>query len=293
LSDTGAGGAGSDTGAGGAGSDTGAGGAVSTVEVVAIGDELLRGIVAESNAHAIARRVAARGSSLTRATTLPDDPVVVSAELRLALARAPSLLVTHGGLGPTDDDRTRAIVARAVERPQERHPAAEEIVRRRYADLAAAGVLAGEPNEARLRMADLPAGAVPLDNQVGTAPAFVLDLSPVTFVALPGVPAELLWIWENSLAPLLDRVLGPGGFAEVTHTLALRDESLIAGLLERVASAHEGVYIKSRASGFSDVERVRITLHALAGSNPAARAALEAAERDLRAALSDAGVALQ
>ena len=266
---------------------------MSTVEIVAIGDELLRGIVQESNAHWLAKRLSARGATLARTTTLPDDPVVVADEIRVALGRAPTMLITHGGLGPTEDDRTRAIIARALDAPQERNPDAEAIVRRRYAELARDGVVAeGVADEARLRMADLPRGALPLDNQVGAAPAFWLEAGNSRVVALPGVPPELFWIWENPLAPLLDDWLGPGGFAEHTLTIDHRDESSLADDLERIADEHRRVYVKSRARGFGDEDLLRITVHATGDDDDAARHAVDAALSDVHALLVERGIAV-
>jgi nicotinamide-nucleotide amidase len=264
-----------------------------TAEIIAIGDELLRGIVQESNAHWLAKRLAARGARLMRTTTLPDDPAIVADEIAAALARRPTLVITHGGLGPTEDDRTRAIIARALDRPQQRDEAAEAIVRRRYLELAAAGRVSDPAaTPARLRMADLPSGARALDNQVGAAPAFTIALGNTTLIALPGVPPELEWIWEHPLAPVLDELIGPGGYAELTLTLDWLDESALADGLERIAAAHPGVYVKSRARGFGDDDLVRITMHAVGANDADARALVETAHADVRGLLDRLGIAL-
>lgn len=257
------------------------------VEIFSIGDELLRGIVQDSNSHWMAKRIAARGAALVRIATLPDRPDVVAGDLRAAIDRRPALILTQGGLGPTDDDRTREAIALATGRRLTPHPEAEAIVRRRYGELAAAGRVADVTlSDARLRMSLLPEGASALDNQVGAAPAVVLNESGSTIVALPGVPPELQWIWEHPLRPLLDRVLGPGGFGEVTLTLDLRDESAIADMLRGVAARHPFVYVKSRAAGFEEGEEVRVTLTAPGADDEAARGLVDSALEDLRASLA-------
>jgi nicotinamide-nucleotide amidase len=262
-----------------------------TVEILSIGDELLRGIVQESNSHWLAKRIAARGATLRRVQVLPDEPPVVAAEIAAALARAPTLLITHGGLGPTDDDRTREAVSLGTERPQELHLDAEAIVRRRYRELAEEGAVAdGEMTDERLSMARLPRGSVALDNHVGGAPAFLLPLGATTLVSLPGVPPELFWIWENSLASYLDQLLGPGGFAEITFRIELRDESAIVSLLQDVQAAHPDVYVKSRAHGFGADDLLRITVHATGDSDAAARALADVAVTDLRKRLESRGI---
>ena len=258
-----------------------------TVEILSIGDELLRGIVQESNSHWLAKRIAARGAALRRVQVLPDDPQLVGDEIASALSRRPTLLITHGGLGPTDDDRTREAISLGTDRPVEMNDAAEEIVRRRYRELAETGAVAdGEMTDERLAMARLPRGSVALDNQVGGAPAFLLEQGETTLVALPGVPPELHWIWENSLVPHLDRLLGPGGFAEITFRIELRDESAIVSLLQEVQARHPHVYVKSRAHGFTEDDLLRITVHTTGESDEAARASADAAVQDLESALA-------
>lgn len=265
---------------------------MNTVEIVAIGNELLRGIVQESNSYWLALRIAARGAALRRVTVLPDEPAVVAGELGAALARAPALLVTHGGLGPTEDDRTREAISLATGRPLEPHGEAEAIVRRRYAELARSGAVADASlGPARARMAMLPRGARALDNEVGTAPGIVIDEGATALVALPGVPPELRWIWENPLATALDALLGPGGFAETTLELELLDESRVARLLALVQERHPDVYVKSRARGFE--EPVRVTLHAAGPSDAGASASVDVALADLRAALGAEGIAIR
>jgi molybdopterin-biosynthesis enzyme MoeA-like protein len=141
-------------------------------------------------------------------------------------------------------------------------------------------------------MALLPRGARALDNQVGTAPGLVIASGRTTFVAPPGVPPELRWIWEHSLAPLLDDLLGPGGFAEETLTLDLLDDSRNAWLLRMVQDEHPDVYVKSRAKGFGASDQVRVTLAASGRDDATARALVVGAASDLRAALAAEGIGL-
>ncbi len=262
-----------------------------TVEILAIGDELLRGIVHESNSHWLAKRIAARGATLQRVQVLPDEPPLVGSEIAAALARGPTLLITHGGLGPTDDDRTREAISLGTNREIELNQDAEAIVRRRYRELAAAGAVADETfSDERRRMALLPRGSRALDNHIGGAPGVLLALGETTLVALPGVPPELFWIWENSLAPHLDEILGPGGFADSTFQIRWRDESAIAAMLQEVQSKHPHLYIKSRAHGFGQDDLLRITVHATAVSDGAARASADEAVADLETAFSARGI---
>ncbi|MCA1834320.1 MAG: competence/damage-inducible protein A [Actinobacteria bacterium] len=264
------------------------------VEVFSIGDELLRGIVQDTNSHWLIQRITARGARVERGALLPDDPPLVAGALRSALSRKPDLILTHGGLGPTDDDRTREAVSLATGLVCEPHAAAEEIVRRRYAELAADGTVTGaDLNEARIRMSLLPRGAIALDNHVGAAPGVLVRVGSTVIVCLPGVPPELFWIFDNSLAPFLDEILGPGGFSEWTAAASTKDESHIADTLRAVQSRHLGVYVKSRAKSFAEDGTVRVTITATAASNEEAEWLLSEARKDLKSSLRTAGVDLE
>jgi molybdenum cofactor synthesis domain-containing protein len=263
-------------------------------EIFSIGNELLRGIVQDTNSHWLAVRLTARGARVQRVTMLPDDPEVAGEAIREGIARRPDLIVTQGGLGPTEDDLSREAVSRATGLPLEPNADAEAIVARRYAELHDAGAVQDATlGPARLRMTRLPRGARALDNHVGAAPGVVVTVAPTTIVMLPGVPPELFWIFEHPLAPILDEVIGPGAFHEWTAVVSTRDESAIAELLAGVQNRHPDVYVKSRAKTFEDDDAVRVTLAASGGSEDEARSLVDAARDDVSVALSEAGVTIR
>ncbi|MFY9586974.1 MAG: competence/damage-inducible protein A, partial [Actinomycetota bacterium] len=127
---------------------------------------------------------------------------------------------------------------------------------------------------------------------IGAAPGVVLEAGATTIVAVPGVPPELFWMWENPLARELDRILGPGGFAEKTVTLDLRDESAIATMLRKLAARHPDVYVKSRAKGFEHGEEVRVTLTAAGEDEVAARRLVDTAFGELRDELAQSEISI-
>jgi len=264
------------------------------VEIFSVGNELLRGIVQDTNSHWLAGRLTARGARVERVTMLPDEPDVTGGAIGDALARTPDLIVTQGGLGPTEDDLTRDAVSLATGLALEPNADAEAIVARRYRELHDAGAVDDAAlTPARLRMARLPRGARALDNQIGAAPGVVLVVGETTIAMLPGVPPELHWIFEHPLAPILDEVIGPGGFHEWTAVASTRDESAIAELLAGVQSRHPDVYVKSRAKTFADDDTVRVTLAASGSSDDEARALVASAREDLVQALSRSKVSVR
>ncbi len=167
-------------------------------ELVMIGSELLLGEIVDTNAAYLARELALIGCDLHVKTTVGDNPVRMEAAFRLALGRA-GLVISSGGLGPTEDDLTREVAARVMGRELVFHPQLmdqiEERMRRRG--------FAVSPNNRK--QAFLPAGAVAIENRRGTAPGFILEGELGTIIATPGVPAELQGMMEAAVLPYLTR----------------------------------------------------------------------------------------
>jgi nicotinamide-nucleotide amidase len=245
-----------------------------TVEIFAIGNELLAGQVLDTNTHWLIRMVTSAGARVMRTAMLRDDYDQIGDELRAALQRGPRLILTTGGLGPTEDDLTLRAIARALNLPLAIHPEALEMVRQRYAHLAKIRPnYSAELNDARRKMALFPHGAIPIANPRGTAPAMVLDVPSqhadgiTTIAALPGVPTEMEAIFTTSLRPILERAIGAGCYVEHTIVLDKGDESRIADLLRTVQEHHPAVYVKSRGQWLDDGLRLTVVL-SISGLNP-------------------------
>lgn len=173
-------------------------------EVVAVGSELLLGQIVDTNSAVIARHFAAIGLDLYYKTTVGDNLPRLSATLRQALARS-AVVVTTGGIGPTADDVTREAVAQATGRDL---VFSEALWRQIEAFFAARGMKASESNR---RQAYVPRGAIPIENPLGTAPAFIVEQGERTVVTLPGVPREMEYLLVTSVVPYLRRRLGLRG----------------------------------------------------------------------------------
>jgi len=265
-----------------------------TIEIIAIGNELLLGDTLDTNTSWLCRTFTGLGGRVERAVLVRDDRPAIVREIRGALERGVQLLVTSGGLGPTDDDLTLQAVAEALERPLVLNERALALVRETYERLAAAGYVAdAQLTESRVKMARLPQGAEPLENPVGAAPGVLLRLDRTTLVSLPGVPAELKAIVTGPLRPIWQELFGAGVFREREVIALCRDETVLAPILREVAERHPEVYIKSRAREFGPDIRFRITL-SLSGRDPASvEAQLEEAARDLRDALRRAHIEVE
>jgi nicotinamide-nucleotide amidase len=174
--------------------------------IVVTGSELVRGERTDLNGPFYAREALSLGLQPARVTIVGDDP----AELEQALQEGvqADVCLVSGGLGPTHDDRTIELVAKATGRALYVDPDLEaqieqvsrmvaERLGRPYADFAT-GVT---------KQATLPEGAVSL-GLAGTAPGVVLDLGSCVVVVLPGPPAELRRLWPGAVeSAALQRVL--------------------------------------------------------------------------------------
>jgi len=260
-------------------------------EIIAVGNEILTGEVLDTNSHWLCARLAARGAEMARITVIPDDAQVIAETLRQALARGSRLVITTGGLGPTEDDRTLRGVADALGVELQRNERAYEWVRQTYRRMYERGhVDSPEMTPAREKMACLPDGSEPLPNKVGAAPGVMVRSGPVTIVCLPGVPAELESIFDRSLTPLLEALFGPGVTLTWRVELGSGDETQLAPILKRVSDAHPTVYVKSRARRFGAERRFLVTLSARAEAEEEAQALLEQVHGDLAAAAKEAGI---
>jgi nicotinamide-nucleotide amidase len=195
------------------------------IAYIAIGDELLRGESREGNAAVLSELLEARGHRLSEVRVLPDDFAEIARTLKDFQAR-PTLLVMSGGLGPTDDDFTRAAVAEAMNVPLIRDMACVEQIRARFASL---GRVMHPANE---RQAEFPRGAEVLRNDHGSAPGFVLPLGKGKVACFPGVPREFRHMLADHLDDLLQGVgLTAVGRREITLRLFGIPESDMQGVL--------------------------------------------------------------
>jgi len=264
------------------------------VEIVAAGNEVLLGDVLDTNTNWLCRQITALGGQVRRTVLVRDDVSAIADEVRAAVARRPALLLTVGGLGPTNDDTTLAGVAAGVGRPLELHPEAERMVADKYAEFASRGFVPfAEMNEARRKMAVLPRGARPLINPIGGAPAVLLEIDATAIVSLPGVPEELYAIVEESMNDILGRIFASAYYEQRVLVVGLQDESAIADILAKAETTHPRVYIKSRAVVMGPDRVLHVTLSARGADKVALDALLTAPERDITQDVGAAGYAVR
>lgn len=186
------------------------------IEIMAVGTELLTPYFQDSNSLYLTKRLNDLGKDVSFKTIVGDDWDDLVLAFREALSRA-DLIITIGGLGPTQDDRTREAVASVLQRKlifkQEILKKIEERFNRR-------GLSMPSVNKKQSYIID---GAEILENKNGTAPGLWLDMGSKTVILLPGPPQEIKPMFETLVWPRLKKF--QTGFTS-------RKELKIAGLTE-------------------------------------------------------------
>jgi nicotinamide-nucleotide amidase len=173
-------------------------------EIISIGSELTSGQNLDTNSQWLSKRLAEIGIAVRWHTTLADDLVENVEAIRIATGRA-SLVLLSGGLGPTQDDLTREALAQAagvelVFDPRSWAQIQEMFTKRQRV----------MPERNRVQ-AMFPKGAEPIPNARGTAPGMWFQIRNCLLAAMPGVPSEMYYMFDNEVLPRLLRLEGRAG----------------------------------------------------------------------------------
>ncbi|KIL99634.1 Molybdopterin binding motif CinA N-terminal domain [Paramagnetospirillum magnetotacticum MS-1] len=198
--------------------------------ILVIGNEILSGRTQDANVAYLGKELAARGITLAEVRIVRDDQAAIIAALD-ALRATHTYVFTSGGIGPTHDDITSAAIAKAFGVALERNPEAVRRLQSRYGE--------GELNAARLKMAEIPAGAQLVDNAISQAPGFRLD----NVFVMAGVPSILRAMFEGIRHTLVE---GPPQLSR-SVTLCVREGDLAEGLA-RIQDRHPHVDVGSYPS---------------------------------------------
>jgi len=202
------------------------------IEVICTGDEVLTGKIINTNFSYISQKLEDVGLAVSRETTVGDDRDELLRAFRLAGERADAVIV-NGGLGPTVDDLSQEIAARAAD--VDLVLSEDWLQRMEQFFLRRSRVMS--PNNRKQAM--LPATAEILDNPIGTACGFALDIGRARFFFTPGVPRELRRMLEEQIIPrLLEKSGAPSAiYLKRFHSYGLGEshvDALLTGVEELV-----------------------------------------------------------
>lgn len=250
-------------------------------EVVAVGTELLLGQIVDTNSAWMGEQLALRGIEHLRQTKVGDNHGRIVEVLREALGRADAVIVC-GGLGPTQDDITREAIAEVMGVQLMRR---DELVAFMQEMFARRGRTMPDNN---LRQADVPVGAMPIEQRTGTAPGLICPVGDKVIYAVPGVPYEMREMLERSVLPDIER---RAGMRQVFVSRTLRtwgeSESRIAELLAPRIEALDITGNPTIAFLASGIEGIRVRITACADTVANADALLDAEEAEVRGILGE------
>lgn len=239
-------------------------------EIITIGEELITGHTTDHNGAYIARTLTDLGFSVRRVTSVGDSLEAMEEVFRDALRRV-RVIITTGGLGPTDDDITKKAIVRLFKRNLIYHEEVLEDIRRRYAER---GIDMPAINQ---NQALLPQGAELFTNKLGSALGICISEQGRVFISLPGVPVEMRQIMNDSVVPYLQGInKGPSLFVRKLRTTGII-ESKIAEMIVPELDLPEGVRL-AYLPAYSGVD---LRLYAEADNELEAREKVQAVERYL------------
>ncbi|MBI4334048.1 MAG: competence/damage-inducible protein A [Chloroflexi bacterium] len=242
-------------------------------EIVSIGTELLLGQIIDTNAAYIAGELPLLGIDLYYVSQVGDNLGRMTEVLGRAWSRS-DIVITTGGLGPTQDDVTREGIAAMLGEKIYADATLEKEIREFFAQRA------WKMPESNVKQATLIPSARPIVNPRGTAPGWWVEKDGKLLIAMPGPPIEMQRMWEKEASPRLRQMMkGEVILSRTIKTLGLSeaavDELLVPFLKDTNPSI--GVYAKS------DGIQLRLTSKAARREEAAARIA--AREDEIRALL--------
>ena len=210
-------------------------------EIVSVGTEILRGEITDTNAGYLASEMPFLGIELHRMTTAGDDREQLCQVLQQAMDRS-DLVITSGGLGPTEDDLTRDCIAIVVGEEPTVNPELEKYLRDMFKRMGR------EMPEHNIRQAVLIPSAKSLPNPRGTAPGWYVKKNNTIIVALPGPPREMIPMWRDEVIPRLKMDLpGEEILSRTVKTFSIA-EAMVSELVQpmfEAANPEIGIYAKS------------------------------------------------
>ena len=239
-------------------------------EITSTGTELLLGQIADTNTSYLAGQLAMLGIDLYFASSVGDNFDRLSGVLRLAWQRS-ELILTTGGLGPTQGDITREAISGLLGEKMEVDPALKETLARFFVERGL------EMTSNNLKQATLVPSATPIPNPRGTAPGWWVEKEGRIIVAMPGPPAEMQFMWQNEVAPKLQRRAGAIILSRTLKTFGLSESKVDELLAHLLSSANPTLATYAKQAGIhlrvtAKAERLEEAQAKISGHEAAVRA---------------------
>jgi nicotinamide-nucleotide amidase len=244
-------------------------------EILSIGTELLLGQIVDTNANYLAQQLPPLGLDLFYVSQVGDNLTRLSAAFMQALDRS-DVIITSGGLGPTEDDLTREAIAKVLGEQPRVVPELEASLREFFARRGRA------MPERNVKQATLIPSATVLPNPVGTAPGWWVERDGKVIASMPGVPHEMHQMWEDQVQPrLARRITGGAIVSRILKLIGIGESNAeeVVGDLTRSTNPTLATYAKS--------DGIHLRLTAKAATPSEAEALLDAFEPQVRARVAE------
>jgi len=212
-----------------------------SAEIITIGTELLLGEISDTNTAFIAKALNKIGIDIYHTSMVGDNQSRITNQIKQSIKRA-DIVITTGGLGPTVDDPTRQAVADVFDEKLIFHEHLWEQIRSRF------NTFNRIPTDNNKKQAFIPQNAIPIENPVGTAPAFYITVENKTIISLPGVPVEMEFLINNKIIRLLKKTynLESTTISRIIHTAGIGESRIddLIGDYERLENPSVGITAK-------------------------------------------------
>jgi nicotinamide-nucleotide amidase len=247
------------------------------VEIISIGNEILCGSIIDTNANHIIKKLKEINLNVQHVSAVADEENEIIAQLKEACQRS-QVIITTGGLGPTEDDITFQSVARTFQLNLVKYPEAERHMIERISKI---GVSVSPSN---LKQSFLPEGSTCIINSYGTAPAMILEKEGKVVVSLPGVPLEMKNLLSEQIIPFLQKKFPDLEYIQsrIIKTSGLAESNLNDRIKDFIISNQRlnvGIY--------ASPEDIRIQLNAMAKTAEETKNILDEATEQLKILLGD------
>ncbi len=208
------------------------------VEVINVGTELLLGEIVNTNANAIFKMCKELGFDVYHQSVVGDNPKRFLSSLDSAFQRGANLVITTGGIGPTQDDITKSLCAQYLGLEMEFLEEEKNKIENKIMFLDNASTIANS----NYTQAYFPEGCTILENDIGTANGCLMQANEQMIVNLPGPPKELRYMLEHALIPILKKYAKSTLYTQDVYTMNI-GESRLADVLQDVIAAQSEVSI--------------------------------------------------
>ena len=247
------------------------------VEIISIGNEILGGNIVDTNANYIIKKLKEINLNVQHVSAVADEESEIVAQLKEACQRS-QIIITTGGLGPTEDDITFQSVAKTFQLNLVKYPEAERHMVERISKI---GVSVSPSN---LKQSFLPEGSICIINPYGTAPAMILEKEGKVIVSLPGVPLEMKNLLSEQIIPFLEKKFPNLEYLQsrIIRTSGLGESNLNDMIRDFIISNR-----KLNIGIYASPEDIKIQLNALAKTPEEIEKILDGATEQLKVLLGD------